>query len=99
MKEGQRWLIETEMTVSEIAYMLGYEQSSNFSTAFKKKFGISPLSVRGEKQKFCSVTIRSVLQYARPADHDRKYHIYHYRHTFAYLWHKMEKREENTLQP
>jgi AraC-like DNA-binding protein len=49
MKEGQRLLIETEMTVSEIAYLLGYEQSSNFSTAFKKKFGISPLAVRGEQ--------------------------------------------------
>ena len=49
LKEGQRLLIETEMTVSEIAYLLGYEQSSNFSTAFKKKLGISPLAVRGEK--------------------------------------------------
>ena len=49
MKEGRRLLTETEMTVSEIAYLLGYEQSSNFSTAFKKKFGISPLAVRSEK--------------------------------------------------
>jgi AraC-like DNA-binding protein len=49
MKEGQRLLTETEMTVSEIAYLLGNEQSSNFSTAFKKKFRISPLAVRSEK--------------------------------------------------
>jgi len=35
-----------EMTVSEIAYLLGYEQPGNFSTAFKKSFGVSPLAVR-----------------------------------------------------
>lgn len=29
---------------------------------------------------------RSVLQYARPTDLDQKYHIYHYRHIFGYLY-------------
>lgn len=39
------------------------------------------------------------LSYARPADFDRKYHFYHYKHIFDYLWYNKEKREENTLQP
>ena len=38
-------------------------------------------------------------QRRRPADPGRKYHIHHYRHIFVYLWDKMEKREENALQP
>ncbi|HKI44125.1 MAG TPA: AraC family transcriptional regulator [Balneolales bacterium] len=39
-------LIEGSKTVSEIAYDLGYSSPQHFSTSFKKRFGVSPSSVR-----------------------------------------------------
>ena len=39
-------LSTTDLTVSEIAYKLGFEQSQSFSKLFKKKTNRSPLEFR-----------------------------------------------------
>lgn len=39
-------LTSTQMTVSEIAYALGFEHSQSFSTLFKKKTNMAPLEFR-----------------------------------------------------
>src|SRR5690606_14960820 len=44
----QAWarLEQTGCSVSEVAWAAGYSSAANFSTAFKRKFGISPKWVR-----------------------------------------------------
>jgi len=39
---ARQQLLDTAKTVSEIAYELGYSSPQHFSSAFRKKFGISP---------------------------------------------------------
>ncbi len=39
-------LLDSEMTVLEIGNSIGYEHQSHFSTAFKRRFGISPIEYR-----------------------------------------------------
>ena len=34
------------LSVTEVAYQLGFSSSSHFSTAFRRKFGISPSDLR-----------------------------------------------------
>lgn len=46
--EAKNLLISTEKTISEIAYELGYNESSYFSNVFKKKSGQSPSEFREE---------------------------------------------------
>jgi|SRR5690554_1546003 len=46
--EAKHLLISTEKTISEIAYELGYNESSYFSNVFKKKSGQSPSEFRKE---------------------------------------------------
>lgn len=46
--EAKNLLISTEKTISEIAYELGYKESSYFSNVFKKKAGQSPREFREE---------------------------------------------------
>ncbi|RYX99672.1 AraC family transcriptional regulator [bacterium] len=36
----------TDISISQIAYQVGYESSSRFSVRFKKRFGFSPIAVR-----------------------------------------------------
>lgn len=45
LERAQMLLLEREKSVSEIAYELGYSSPQHFSTAFKKRFGMSPKSV------------------------------------------------------
>ena len=40
-------LLETDKAASEIASELGYSSVQHFSTAFRKKFGVSPQKMRG----------------------------------------------------
>lgn len=40
----------SNQAINEIAYQIGYETDSAFSKSFKKKFGITPRSVRKEKE-------------------------------------------------
>lgn len=42
MKEARELLLKQEMNVNEVADAVGYRNARHFSTAFKKKFGISP---------------------------------------------------------
>lgn len=46
LEQAQKLIKETEKTISEIAYELGYTHSQHFQRAFKKKFGITPNSLR-----------------------------------------------------
>jgi AraC family transcriptional regulator, transcriptional activator of the genes for pyochelin and ferripyochelin receptors len=43
---AQRFLRDTDKTAAEIALELGYSTPQHFNNAFKKKFGITPFSVR-----------------------------------------------------
>lgn len=46
MEKACDLLANTEMTITQIAMSLGYEYSSNFTTAFRKHFGVTPRQVR-----------------------------------------------------
>lgn len=46
LRRAASMLLETERTVSEIAYMSGYSNPSNFCTAFKRCYGMTPLKYR-----------------------------------------------------
>jgi AraC family transcriptional activator of pyochelin receptor len=43
---ANRYLLNTQKTSAEIAYSLGYASPQHFNIAYKKKFGITPNSVR-----------------------------------------------------
>ena len=42
MQEAQKLLLETELTVGEIAAKIGYENPNKFTSAFKKTYGVTP---------------------------------------------------------
>ncbi|GAA3314259.1 hypothetical protein GCM10020331_006370 [Ectobacillus funiculus] len=44
--EAQSYLLATDKTVTDIAYMVGYNSASNFNNAFKKMVGMSPQRYR-----------------------------------------------------
>lgn len=46
MQHGYELLAKEDRTVSEVARLLGYKNANHFSTAFKKRFGISPVKVK-----------------------------------------------------
>ncbi len=46
MEKARKMLLEGEQ-VSTVAYLLGYTSPNNFSTAFRKKFGVSPGKFKG----------------------------------------------------
>lgn len=46
MKEAHALLLKTQLPVQEIADEVGFTDSANFSTAFKKRFGASPREFR-----------------------------------------------------
>lgn len=43
---AKRYIIDTDKTIAEIAYNLDYASPQHFNTAFKKKFGKTPLYIR-----------------------------------------------------
>ncbi len=47
LTKARQILLDRSKTITEIAYDLGYSSPQHFSTAFKKKFGVSPSSARG----------------------------------------------------
>jgi AraC-like DNA-binding protein len=49
MEEARKLLLHSDLHVSEIAYKIGYSSISNFSTAFKKRYGYSPSAIRKKK--------------------------------------------------
>jgi len=46
IKEAKEKLSTTNLSVSRIAYELGFEHSQSFSKLFKSKSGVSPLEFR-----------------------------------------------------
>jgi len=46
LEKAKEQLTTTELSVSEIAYKLGFEHPQSFSKLFKTKTGISPLEFR-----------------------------------------------------
>jgi AraC family transcriptional regulator, transcriptional activator of the genes for pyochelin and ferripyochelin receptors len=46
MEAARQLLVSGEMTVSEVAYAIGYSNVSSFSEAFKKHYGYLPRSIR-----------------------------------------------------
>lgn len=43
---AKRYLVDTQQTAAEISTQLGYATPQHFNNAFKKKFGVTPFSVR-----------------------------------------------------
>lgn len=46
MEKAKSLLEETDLSITEIAFQVGYEYSSNFTTAFKRFFGVTPRTTR-----------------------------------------------------
>lgn len=44
--EAQSYLLSTEKSVTEIAYLIGYNSASNFNNSFRKMVGMSPQKYR-----------------------------------------------------
>lgn len=49
LEEGHKLLLNTEMTISEIAYSIGFSSPDYFSKLFTQKFNASPLHYRQNK--------------------------------------------------
>jgi signal transduction histidine kinase/CheY-like chemotaxis protein/methylphosphotriester-DNA--protein-cysteine methyltransferase len=47
LREARKMLLETEKTISEIAYNVGFKDPNFFSRVYKKEFGNSPTEGRG----------------------------------------------------
>ena len=50
LEKAKTLLKNSNLTINEIAYELGFEYPQNFSKLFKKKVGLSPTDFRNEKQ-------------------------------------------------
>lgn len=46
MERARQLLDQGDLSVTQIAYEVGYEHPSNFATAFKRRYGLSPSGVR-----------------------------------------------------
>jgi AraC-like DNA-binding protein len=46
MNLARQYLLDTDKTIQEVADVVGYEHQSHFSTAFKRKFRMSPQAYR-----------------------------------------------------
>ena len=49
LNEAQKMLLEGQLTVSEIAYRVGFSDPAYFSRSFKKMFGLAPSKVNTGK--------------------------------------------------
>ena len=47
---AERYLVETQLSIGDIASVLGFADQSFFSTAFKKKYGVYPTAFRKESK-------------------------------------------------
>jgi len=52
--EAKNLLMNTDMTISEIGYELGYNEKAYFSNVFKKKSGQTPTEFRDDMRKYVS---------------------------------------------
>ncbi len=51
--EFARELLQTDLSVKEVAYLTGYSDVGNFSSAFKLETGISPSAIKAGQQVLC----------------------------------------------
>lgn len=51
MENAQKLLSETKMDIKEISEITGYKNPQHFSTAFKRKFGITPSQFRKNREQ------------------------------------------------
>ena len=51
LEKGQELLARTDMSISEIALASGFTSSTRFGVAFRKRFGITPLTYRKQLQR------------------------------------------------
>ncbi|MGO1597097.1 MAG: helix-turn-helix transcriptional regulator [Sphingobacterium sp.] len=51
MHEAKRYLLDTQLSIQEIGIRLGYQNTSNFSNAFKRIVGCSPMKLREKREK------------------------------------------------
>lgn len=51
MERARALLLEDKMSVSEVAYAVGYDNFAYFSRLFKNKVGISPKEYKKEYKK------------------------------------------------
>jgi AraC-like DNA-binding protein len=49
MARARTLLLETELSITQIALEVGYEYAGNFTTAFKRYFGVPPNVMRKGK--------------------------------------------------
>ncbi|WP_425487890.1 helix-turn-helix transcriptional regulator [Microvirga lupini] len=47
LNEAWRLLMQEGISVGEAAYRAGYSSAANFTTAFKRRFGVLPKHLRG----------------------------------------------------
>lgn len=46
VRTGQRLLADTDMSISDVAFHVGYANAGNFATAFRERHGLSPQAYR-----------------------------------------------------
>jgi len=46
LQRASAMLLDTEKSINEISYEIGYSSPSNFCAAFKKQYGVTPLKYR-----------------------------------------------------
>jgi len=51
MKQAARLLVESPLSITEIAFEVGVEDSSNFTKNFKQQYGVTPSAYRSEHRK------------------------------------------------
>ncbi|MBL8960627.1 MAG: response regulator [Gemmatimonadetes bacterium] len=51
LAQAAQWLAETAITVSEVAYGVGFKSVPHFSTSFRERFGVSPSAYRQAQGK------------------------------------------------
>ncbi len=52
MNRAKELLTTTDLSITQIAFEVGYEFSSNFTTAFKRHFGVTPSNARKRRSPF-----------------------------------------------
>ena len=45
MRLAVLYLLDSDMTINDIGIKLGYDYQSHFCTAFKRKYGVSPIEI------------------------------------------------------
>lgn len=57
LEQARRWLSSTSLSIHTIAANLGFVSSSNFATAFRKRFEMTPSDFRAASRGTCNLAI------------------------------------------